>query len=305
MLRKFMLCGVFALISPGTPTQLVVGLVFCISYLGFETFADPYDDEGDNLFSTIGQLGVFFVMLASLLRLYYSVLADVQQKLAKLNAHDTTGIQEEGWFQTVVHIAVLLPVPLFLAAIVWGWIKPQWKAWQRVKAEAGVFPPSPLQYFGFGITSSMPQTTEGRGGTFPVEVEMRLEQTSKAATALAASGALHAALKRATVQTRTFAAVMFAASGAKTSSGAIYPPPKLRAAFDSFLAALTDTVERSSHGGSSRVAIEPKDVLGPPLKVLREVPGPSGVLFWSILYVACPLPCAGIGSVLPKGEAGP
>ena len=81
---QFLLCGCLRFVEPGSATQIIVGIVFCIGYLSLIAYLTPYEgrscsqsgpatccpphthfmlwaprysDGSDNLFSTVCQVG--------------------------------------------------------------------------------------------------------------------------------------------------------------------------------------------------------------------------------------------------------
>ena len=56
LLRKFLLCGMLRFIEPGSATQVVVAIIFCVQYLSLIAYVTPYAESADNLFSTICQV---------------------------------------------------------------------------------------------------------------------------------------------------------------------------------------------------------------------------------------------------------
>jgi len=67
MYRKLFLCAVIQFISPGSPSQILVAIVFTVFFSAFFSFSSPYINAGDDLFSVIAQLQIFVVALAGLL----------------------------------------------------------------------------------------------------------------------------------------------------------------------------------------------------------------------------------------------
>ena len=56
LVRKFLLCGMLRFVEPGSATQIVVGIVFCVIYLSLLAYLTPYVDGTDDLFSTVCQV---------------------------------------------------------------------------------------------------------------------------------------------------------------------------------------------------------------------------------------------------------
>lgn len=56
LIRKFLLCGCLRFVQPGSATQVVVGITFCVFYLSLIAFYTPYNDSMNNFFSTICQV---------------------------------------------------------------------------------------------------------------------------------------------------------------------------------------------------------------------------------------------------------
>lgn len=55
LIRKFLICGLLRFVSPGSASQIVVGIIFCVACLAVYTYLTPYATDSDNLFSTVCQ----------------------------------------------------------------------------------------------------------------------------------------------------------------------------------------------------------------------------------------------------------
>jgi len=52
--------------SPGSPGQLILGLVICFLTYGMYGVYQPYDDPGDDVLAQMAQLSIFFSLVASI-----------------------------------------------------------------------------------------------------------------------------------------------------------------------------------------------------------------------------------------------
>ena len=65
--RKVALVGLPVFLPPGSPGQIIFGLVICFLSYGMYGIYSPYIDYGDDLLAQIAQIMIFFTLLASLI----------------------------------------------------------------------------------------------------------------------------------------------------------------------------------------------------------------------------------------------
>ena len=53
VIAYILLCGCLRFIKPGSATQIIVGIVFCVVYLSLLAYLTPFVDEGDNFFQLL------------------------------------------------------------------------------------------------------------------------------------------------------------------------------------------------------------------------------------------------------------
>ena len=104
-------CGCLRFVEPGSATQIIIGIVFCIGYLSLIAYLTPYADDSDDFFSTVCQVQTLFVLLAALIMLMRNQLVAAAVEIEKLHGpkqEDT--VAGEAWFTEAVAIMVRLPL---------------------------------------------------------------------------------------------------------------------------------------------------------------------------------------------------
>ena len=67
LLRKCLLCGVLIFIMPETPTQLAVGCLITMAFMVLYSYAQPYEDDADDILQLLCQVAVFTNYFSGLL----------------------------------------------------------------------------------------------------------------------------------------------------------------------------------------------------------------------------------------------
>merc|ERR1719424_1651204 len=65
--RKILLVGLPVFFEPGTPAQLIFGLIINFITFGAYCFFSPYEEGSDDLLSGFCQLSIFFSLVASII----------------------------------------------------------------------------------------------------------------------------------------------------------------------------------------------------------------------------------------------
>ena len=84
MLRKFLIVGLFVVVSPGEITQLAIGTIFCAVYLMIQLQAKPYKNNSDDYLASSASFGLLMVFVCSIVFKYTS-LTDTQAIQEKMS----------------------------------------------------------------------------------------------------------------------------------------------------------------------------------------------------------------------------
>ena len=112
-LQKLVLVGLLIFFEPGTLVQLTVGLIVCMAYFGLCIHLMPYGSVVDNLMAVVTQCSLLACMLSA-----YSV------RYAEHGGTDTPPL-----VATVLMVAALLPVGLFLLLSVYAIDEDRFNRW--------------------------------------------------------------------------------------------------------------------------------------------------------------------------------
>ena len=64
--RKMALVCLPVFVGPGSPGQLILGLVICFITYGLYCVYAPYEDAGDDVLAQVAQMSIFFSLCASI-----------------------------------------------------------------------------------------------------------------------------------------------------------------------------------------------------------------------------------------------
>ena len=84
MLRKAVLVGVMVVVDRGSVTQLVVGTIFCITYLLIQLQVNPYNDLGDDFFAASCSFGIIVLFVCCIMFKLATLteLPDLQRRMS-------------------------------------------------------------------------------------------------------------------------------------------------------------------------------------------------------------------------------
>lgn len=119
LIRKVALCAVLRLVEDGSASQILTGIVFCVAYLAFFSYLSPYEHGENNLFDTLCQVMLLFVLISAFSILLRGKLADSYELIINLNGPAIPPEVDERWYNECVAIFVCVPtlVGLLLAAL--------------------------------------------------------------------------------------------------------------------------------------------------------------------------------------------
>lgn len=185
------------------------------------------------------------------------------------------------WFEGVVALLVLLPLPIAIIDSLLPLVLPEVQAWRSTCANDPAFPPSLYQYLILGQTSSVP-ADKRLTPALPNEVRGRLDAIQE--LCLHDASELWSALGSLEATSRNFVAAVYApgklavGKDGRVESKASSPNPwamqqrQLRVASRAFVAALLDLAHQLREGERAHMlALKPRAVLGGPFEALEAL----------------------------------
>lgn len=217
---------------------------------------------------------LFFVLSVQLMGVFRAELIVSQDLLVescKIAPDDMTNMGL--WFESLVALLVLLPIPLAIADTAGEILMPEVRGWRAACANDPTFPPSFYDYFWLGQMSSVP-ADKRLAPALPAESRKRLDAVHK--LCLNDASKLWNALAGLEAASRNFAAVVHAPGKlAKLSSFStqwVDHQHELRKSFSKFLEAQHELTLQLRNGDRAHMAaVQPRTSLGDPLDALEAL----------------------------------
>jgi hypothetical protein len=115
MLRKLFFSGIIVFIQPGSPSQLVAGLLVALFFAVYSAYAEPYISDSDDITALIAHVQIFMVIFCALL-----IRADVSSSEG----------YDEDTFGALIILCILTPVVLCIYLILLALFLPPWESWR-------------------------------------------------------------------------------------------------------------------------------------------------------------------------------
>lgn len=276
MVRKFLLCGCLRFVAPESASQVIFGICFCVCYLSAVAFFAPYKADSDDFFGTICQVITLCTFIVCLTQLMRRKLTNSFYMIEQLDGPEMDVTIDEWWFNNFVAFSVCAPVgiALLLAMIDTYWT--YYSHWRHLIHVNPAFPPSAFDFWLRGQETSLPGRSQ-LNRNMPEDALMLLDAADEDVTSEVMANSINGNLHTLIEEARHFAAVLYAPGESKMdfkdgNGPVVFPPPRMRAAYMSFLEKLVEYTHEFTCGEvHTRMTIDPVLMLEPELEALEHV----------------------------------
>jgi len=123
MSRRFVLCGLFVLVSPGSITQIIAATFFCTTYLALQVQLAPYRDTQDNYMANVCSFSLVITFLCCTV-LKMSALLEPSELVQRMSAEQRDDAKmDESVLASVLFVnvvaALVVSLLMMIAQIEW------------------------------------------------------------------------------------------------------------------------------------------------------------------------------------------